>query len=206
MLGIDLGPHDPTVWGWLIVGVYLLAAAFSLIAGRALRRGPPGPLRIEWFWYASALVLLALAINKQLDLQTGFNRLGTRAVADLGWYGQRQVLQTWATRGVVVGGLFVVAALAVAYRRASIQHWLAIAGLAGLLGFIAIRAISLHDVDLFLFDRLGADLTASRALELGGALVIAAAAVWAALAPPSTPRRREPRRPASELRKAHARR
>ena len=187
MLGIDFGPHDPTPWGWLIVGVYLLAAAFSVGAGLTRRRMLGGPARLEWFWYAFAIALVLLAINKQLDLQTELSHFGKSLAWEQGWYRDRQIVQTWFVRAVGAGAVAAGVALVVLYRRGSIQHWIAIAGFVALLAFIAVRAASLHDIDAILFTRRAADLNASRALELGGALVLAAAAIWAALAPSRSP-------------------
>ena len=181
MLGIDFGPHDPTPWGWLIVGVYLLAAGFSVGAGLARRRMLGGPARLEWFWYAFAIALVALAINKQLDLHGDFERLVERNAREYGWYGERRIVQAWFVRAAVAGGIVLVAVVLFTYRRGSPQHWLAIAGIGGLAAFVAIRAASFHDVDAGLGMQLGARLSVSRALELGGALLIGATALWASL-------------------------
>jgi hypothetical protein len=179
LFGIDLGPHDASPWGWTIAASYLLAAALSMAAGLVIRRRREESLRLEAFWYACAIALVALAVNKQLDLQTDLRRIGVHHAWEHGWYGERRVVQTWFIRGAIAGGALLTVALLIAFRRGTRQHWLAIAGLVGLITFVAIRAASFHDLDILLAHDLGADLTLSRTLELGSIVVIAAAAFWA---------------------------
>lgn len=76
---------DPTLMAWIIVAAYLLTAAFSMIAvGSASTR------RERWFWIFAGLFMLAMAVNKQLDLQSAVTAVG-RCVAQLqGWYSERR--------------------------------------------------------------------------------------------------------------------
>ena len=181
LLGINLQPHDSSLWGWTIVAAYLLAAALSLGAGLLTQRARRGPRRLSWFWFGCAAALIALAINKQLDLHGDFERLVERNAREYGWYGERRIVQAWFVRAAVAGGIVLAAVVLFMYRRGSPQHWLAIAGIGGLAAFVAIRAASFHDVDAVLGMQLGARLSVSRALELGGALLIGATALWASL-------------------------
>ena len=181
MFGVEFGPQDLTVWGWLIVVGYLVAATLSVGAGLLRhRRTPEAPRRLEWFWYGLALALVALAFNKQLDLQSYGTEFGARQAWQNGWYGDRRIVQVLFIRGVFAGGVAVALALLLLFRRSSPQHWLAIAGSVALLAFIAIRASSFHDVDILLRDHVGG-VSLNIALEGGGILVIALAALWALL-------------------------
>ena len=187
IFGVEFRAHDLTVWGWLVVAGYLAAAAIAVGAGLLQHRRSEAPRRLEWFWYGLAVALLALAINKQLDLQSYGTEFGARRAVQGGWYGERQFVQTWFIRGVFGGGVVVALALLLLFRRASPQHWLAIAGVVATLAFIAIRASSFHDVDILLRDRVG-EVPLNTALEGGGILVIAIAALWAVLGSLATTR------------------
>jgi hypothetical protein len=156
-----------------------VAAALALCAGLLQRRRAGAPRRLEWFWYGLALALVALAINKQLDLQSYGTEFGVRYAWANGWYGERRFVQTWFIRGVLLAGIVIAVALVLLFRRATPPHWLAILGVSGLLAFIAVRATSLHGVDRVLRDRVTSDLPLSVVLEGGGILVIALAALWA---------------------------
>ena len=189
IFGIDFRAHDPTLWGWLVTGGYVGAAALAVAAGLLQHRRSGAPRRLEWFWYGLAVALVALAFNKQLDLQSYGTKFGARHAWQNGWYGERQFVQTWFIRGVFAGGCVVALALLLLFRRSSPQHWLAIVGVVAFLAFIAIRASSFHDVDILLRDRVG-DVPLNTVLESGGILVVALAALWAMLGSLVTVRRR----------------
>ena len=191
IFGVEFRAHDLTVWGWLVVAGYLAAAAIAVGAGLLQHRRSEAPRRLEWFWYGLAVALLALAINKQLDLQSYGTEFGARRAVQGDWYGERQFVQTWFIRGVFGGGVVVALALLLLLRRSSPQHWLASAGVVALLAFIAIRASSFHDVDILLRDRVG-EIPLNTALEGGGILVIAIAALWAVLGSLATTRALRP--------------
>jgi hypothetical protein len=180
--GFEFRAHDPTLWGWAVVAVYLVGAAVSIGAGLARRRGATGgSLRLEWFWYGCAAALVALAINKQLDLHGYAESFVERQAWLDGWYYERQAVQQLFIRVVALGGAIIALLLFFYFRRGTPAHWVAIAGLIGLEAFIAIRAASLHDVDALLRRSVVTDLRLSHALEIGGALVVAGAALAAAL-------------------------
>ena len=181
IFGIDIRWHDPSFWGWVIFAGYLATAGIAFGAGRVqgLREG--APRRLEWFWYALAIALVALAINKQLDLHEYASDFAERTARSGGWYGQRRAVQELFILGVFGGGLTLVLGLLIAFRRATLQHWLAIAGVIALLGFIAIRAASLHDVDALLRTHVRITTNLNVALEVSGIVVIAVASAWAAL-------------------------
>jgi hypothetical protein len=180
------GIGDPTVLGWVTVVAYLLAA---LVCGAAARREPmlDGTRRPRAhpsrFWLVLAGLMLALGINKQLDLQSLVTQIGRDTVRDLGLYSERRGLQLgfiFAVSLVCVGALagFLWAARGKLKRR-----WLALAGMCFIVGFVMIRAASFHHVDIFLGERLGG-LRWNWILELGGIAVVATAAIRILLAPP----------------------
>lgn len=83
-----IGDGDPL--GLTTSLFYLVAALLCL---RAARRsvGEAGPARA--LWLAAGAVLLALGINKQLDLQVALIELGRDLALAQGWYGMRRAVQ-----------------------------------------------------------------------------------------------------------------
>ena len=112
-----------------------------------------------------AAALVALSINKQLDLQSLLTAIARHAAQEEGWYAerrdpQRAFIGAWDLRD----------------RGASAR--LAGLGSATLLAFVVIRAASFHRVDVLLAHRaLG--VCVHHMLQMGGIAVIATAAILA---------------------------
>lgn len=167
------GIGDPTAIGWITVAAYVLAAwlAWRNVAAARRTAVPAG------FWIALAALMVALGINKQLDLQTWFAQTGRDLSLAQGWYEQRRVVQA------VFIALLVAAAVAAVLgaRRYWAVLWheyrAAFAGVGLLLTFIVIRAASFHHIDMVLRTDLGAT-TLHRALEIVGVLAVAAGSAW----------------------------
>jgi hypothetical protein len=191
------GLGDPSVMGWVTVAVYLLAAAMTGRVARAAR-AEGGAWRL---WAALALVLLALGVNKQLDLQSLFTQVGRDLAMAQGWYAQRR----WVQGGFIA--LLGLGALAVAWwlrreLREPAQR-LAGLGLCVLLAFVVMRAASFHHMDELINLRLGG-VRMNWVLELSGLFIILVAA-WRARPGASAARARRaphhdtPRRPTAAL-------
>ena len=184
------GIGDPTVVGWLTVVAYLAAA---LGCGRAAWR-EPGPAgrgrsRPSTFWLGLSAMMILLGINKQLDLQSLFTSIGRRVLAEGGLYRERRHYQALFIGGVAVS---CVASLGLSLwlGRRSLRHrWLAMVGIAMVMGFVVIRAASFHHVDAFLASRLGG-LRWNWIIELGGILIVAFAALRLGRARGPSPTRR----------------
>jgi drug/metabolite transporter (DMT)-like permease len=185
------GIGDPTVLGWVTVAAYFLAAvACGLAAWReptpdGTRRPPARPSR---FWLALAGLMVALGINKQLDLQSLATQIGRDVIKDWGLYSERRELQYGFILAVALVCAGALAAFLWAARRTFKRRWPAIAGMLYILGFVVIRAASFHNVDAFLGARLGG-LKWNWILELGGILIVAMAALRIVLGPPPRPAR-----------------
>jgi hypothetical protein len=165
---------DPSPIGWITVAAYAVAALMAARNAAAARRTAVPTS----FWIALTAVMVALGINKQLDLQSWFGEVGRDMARAEGWYEQRRVVQGAFMVALAVGAVGVVAGA----RRywAALWHeyrWVFI-GITLLLMFIVIRAASFHHID----ELIGIDVGATslgRAFEIVGVLAIAVAcAQW----------------------------
>lgn len=183
------GIGDPTAIGWITVVGYGVGAALSL---RCARRTVIG--LEHWFWVGSAIALVLLGINKQLDLQSLFAQIGRDMAMREGWYGERRVAQAAFIAALAVSGLFALAGLLWVVRRLHRATQAAGVGLVLLVVFIVIRGVSFHHID----QMVGSSFEGIRfswILELTPLLVIVIAAYRrrSALAP-AAPHRRHRRR------------
>ena len=139
----QLAGGDPTWLGWLAVVAYVVAAGLCVRAARAPRdteHAEPGQRRLAYFWLLLAVLLLALGVNKQLDLQTLFGRTMRDLAHAQGWYGDRRRFQRAFVSVASVVSLAGLSALAVGLWPMRRRVWLALFGLATLLVFVLLRA------------------------------------------------------------------
>lgn len=181
--------------GWVTVVAYFATAWLCIRAFEAEKRGPPRPLlpsiaalarvmRKHWpappaparraaLWLVLASIMIALGINKQLDLQTLFTELGRQAAYAGGWYEQRRVVQGMFVLAIAVCGALGLALLWWLTRGQLRDFRLTLAGLALLVCFVVIRAASFHAVDA-LIDVRALGIRMNWVLELGGIGLMAA--------------------------------
>lgn len=163
---------DPTLVGWFTVLAYLAAFFISLkvvaIAPNIFARKRRQQTLL---WQAIAVLMLLLAINKQLDLQS-FLTASVRYLFiqwDIVAYKRDfQILFIGAIglSGAIILGLLIKSLYIVIYK-----HRYAVAGLFFLATFILIRAASFHDIDTLLGYRL-IGIKLNWLLELGGISLI----------------------------------
>ncbi|MBL3586452.1 isopropylmalate isomerase [Rhodovulum sulfidophilum] len=171
------GIGDPTWQGWTTVAVYLAVAALALRAACRAVFPAPSARRERIFWSLVALMLLGLAINKQLDLQSALTATG-RCLAKLqGWYGQRRAVQTEFIAGIGTLSLLSLIGLLWLLRGTLRRSAPAIVGLCFVSGFVLIRAAGFHHFDHLLGMPTLLSVRANMVLELTGPLLIAAAAL-----------------------------
>ncbi len=183
-----LGIGDPTVFGWVTVVAYLVAALGSFWAAwREPRTDNKHPNRPATFWLVLCALLVGLGINKQLDLQTLVTQVGRDVIAWMGMYQQRRQLQVGFILAVALVSVAAVVAFFWFARRALRYRWLALVGTVFILGFVVVRAASFHHIDAFLAARIGG-MRWNWVLELGGITAVAAAAFR--ISARSAPRRR----------------
>lgn len=168
------GIGDPGVTGWVTVAAYMAAAgACAVAAGRESRQGGGTGAR---FWAMLAAAMLALGINKQLDVQSLFTQVARDAVTAWGWYEQRRALQVAFIFGVAVAG---VISMVLALRRLSLLRRtmrVAIVGIVFVFTYVFLRASSFHHVDLFI-NRSVAGVKWNAIFELTGIMIVLGAAI-----------------------------
>lgn len=168
------GIGDPTLGGWLTV---LLYAAAAVAVWRVLKLGVGAHDRHErWVWRALLVGLVALGINKQLDLQSALTEFGRIAAYRQGWYDNRGQVQQAFIAGVAILGLTMLAALAFLAWGTHPAVLSALAGGLVLLVFVLIRAASFHQIDRLLHAGL-AGLRFNWIMEMG-ALVWISVSAW----------------------------
>lgn len=174
------GIGDPTPAGWLATLAYFAAAWSCWAAARRIkpeyRRSPA--LRREWLlWRALSVMLAALGVNKQLDLQSALTEAARMLARSGGWYGERRGLQLAFVATVVLSALAAGVIALWATRRTSPPARLAVVGFGALLAFVVARAASFHHVDVAISQEwLG--LRVSSLIELAALLALIAAARW----------------------------
>lgn len=162
--------------GWVTVVAYFVAAVLCWAAIRA-RGGESRELRR--FWVVLTVLMCALGVNKQLDLQSALTDIGRWMAMEQGWYENRRHVQKAAIVVVALIGLTGLLGVVWLLKRWTQTEVLALVGLVSLVTFIVIRAASFHKVDLLIGSRiLGARV--NWILELGGIVLIAVAAARAA--------------------------
>lgn len=165
------GIGDPTVAGWATT-VFYFGTVFQV--WRVMRALDPGSFDRR-IWQLLFLCMLALGINKQLDLQTALTEAGRILAHRQGWYEERGEVQKAfiaALAGAAAAGCLAIAVIA---RHAPPATRLALCGIVVLTAFVLIRAASFHHVDTLL-GMHAAGLRVNFILENSGiALVLLAA-------------------------------
>jgi hypothetical protein len=162
--------NDRTTIAWWIVAAYFGGAAAAFWAGRA------GRSRDRRFWFGTAILLILLGLNKQLDLQSVLTSTARSVTRHAGWYPERRAIQGLFLLALVVAAIAVVLGLLKWLRRSSAPVKSAALGIALLLVFIVIRAASFHHIDAWVTVNIGG-LRRGWWLELAGIAMIAASAL-----------------------------
>lgn len=158
------GIGDPSPMGWVTVACYLLAA---LACADAARR-TTNPRR---FWWALAGVLLALGINKQLDLQSLLTQVARDAAKAQGWYESRRTVQMLFVLLTAAAGLILIVSVMLHARTWKSTQRLALGGTMMIFLFVVIRASSFHHVD-YLINHSVLSMKMNWLLEIGGIILI----------------------------------
>ena len=150
------GIGDPTLRGWLTVGAYFVAALLALRAAWVIRKQtepalrPSDRRRLFAFWCLTAVVLLLLGVNKQLDLQSWLTQVMRDLAKEQGWYEARHHYQVMFVVAVAAAGVVGTLAMAIWLRRVLFRVGIALLGLGVLGTFVVARAASFHHLDALL--------------------------------------------------------
>ncbi|MBK9386226.1 MAG: hypothetical protein IPN34_15545 [Planctomycetes bacterium] len=166
------GIGDPTPMGWITVLAYLAAAVLCARAGRAEQRSEEPARRVVLFWALLTAGMVALGINKQLDLQSLLTQIGRDLAQRDGWYEQRGGVQKLFILALGVLAVGSGAAMLLWLRRYLRELWLAILGGLAIASFVVVRASSFHKVDSLLGTYVGF-VKMNWVLELGGIALVA---------------------------------
>jgi hypothetical protein len=165
------GIGDPTVMGWITVVLYALGTweCYRVVTKHSgLLR--PGERKL---WWILVYGLLALGINKQIDLQSALTEIGRIFAARQGWYEKRHEVQIFFIYSIAAIAALAIFALAYLARKAPPATLVALTGSICLLSFVVIRASSFHHVDLFISSEIFG-IRMNSILEMGGICIIIA--------------------------------
>ncbi|MBV0890254.1 hypothetical protein KTN05_00085 [Paracoccus sp. Z118] len=165
------GIGDPEPTGWLTVAAYLICTGLAVAVWRRMPPGSGGG-----FWAVLAGLLLFLAVNKQLDLQTALTATGRCLAMAQGWYEARRAVQVGflaALLVLVVGSLVIGRDTLGGSLR---EHRLALSGTAILGGFVMMRAVGFHGMDMLIDQRLFG-ISVNYVFENAGLVLIALNAI-----------------------------
>lgn len=162
---------DPDATGWLTVLAYLLCFVLAAQVWRRLR-GHRG----RSFWALIAVLMIFLAVNKQLDLQSALTALARCMAQAEGWYDSRRIVQVAFIAGLLwlmLSGLIIALHT---LRGRLLRDGAALLGLAVLCSFVAVRAVGFHQMDALIGHRhLG--VSTNYLFENTGLLLIALNAI-----------------------------
>ena len=157
--------------GWVTVALFIVVSVLTTLV--FYRQSG----RQRTFWLVLSVLLLTLAFNKQLDLQSLLTAAGRCLAKAQGWYAERQSVQIKFIISVIGASLLAALSLSWAMRRELIHVWLALVGLAFLLAFIVVRAAGFHHFDQFIGYETG-NVRMNWVIEISGISMIAVNALY----------------------------
>lgn len=173
----------PTVYGLLAAIAYFVTAWLCYRNWNKARQKPPHRSRVRLrsrarrrFWLIATLVLLALGVYKQLDIQTLFTDIGRVTAKQEGWYAIRRGFQREFIAVVAAVSVLCCITLPLLARRVGSWEMTGTIGLIILTAFVTIRAVSLHHIDAVL-NLAWEGIKVSHLLELSGILLVGLAAL-----------------------------
>lgn len=169
----DAGPGLPP---WITTAAYLWLA---MLCGWAWHQGRGGESRLgSLAWLGLAAMFAALAVARPFGLQWRLAAAFRQRAVEGNWYDVRRGFQVQVVvAAVAVATLATIVVAAVAIRARSLRTLAAFAPVALLLGFLAVRAISLHYVDRVLYRRVGG-VEVNAVVELMILSLVAAGLIW----------------------------
>lgn len=161
------GIGDASLFGWVTVAFYVLAAARCVVKAIASKKFGG----YYQFWLYLAAFLLLLGINKQLDLQSWLTEFVKDNALVNNWYQYRRRVQVAFIMALGLAMLLALLSirlfLANSWRHNKLTWW----GIILLCTFILVRAASFHHFDI-LINRPVLGLKMNVLLEIGAILLI----------------------------------
>jgi hypothetical protein len=157
----------PSAGSWITAALYFWGAYSCRATAIHLKVGLLEPRA----WTAIAVLLALLGVIELLQLQPALTSFGRSTAFDEGWYWHRQGIQAALTKiGAAMTVVFSLGLLLSA-RRTSLECAIALTCAAMIVGYIFVRAVSLHQVDALLL-RTTFGLRWSRIPEFAGSVII----------------------------------
>jgi hypothetical protein len=162
---------------WIGVAAYLVTAISARRTQRAL-----GPIAIDGKrerngWRFIAVVFVVLAVNRLLDIQLLLTQAGRITALAEGWYQYRAEPQIVLIALIAVFFVGVAIFSTIRMWRAPLPVRIALGGTAFLLGYVLVRAVSLHSIDGFIMGTI-LGLQWNWGLELGGVSIVFVASLY----------------------------
>ncbi|MBN2530530.1 MAG: hypothetical protein JXR76_29355 [Deltaproteobacteria bacterium] len=176
---------DPYLLAWLVVAAYLFAA-FGCIACAIRAEQIFGRHKLNFHrtvWGGLGAVMLFLAINKQLDLQTLFTQIMKVLAKNWDIYELGRRSRKYFVFGLGLFSAGVMAWIMWNVRRQWRRYVILLLGVIFIVRFIIVRAGTFYGVRLPELSRFTGGIRVNGMLELTGALVVAASAylnLWTA--------------------------
>lgn len=154
------GIGDPTLIGWATSGAYLFTSLLCFHASERCRQ-PSRAIRsgshlafARRLWLSLFLAFLFLGINKQLDLQLLLTQTGRHIAHQFGWFAERRKFQAVFVAGLGLFSISMLFVFAAVFRFSAKAERFALVGAAAILGYVLIRASTIHHCNTFLFNQL----------------------------------------------------
>lgn len=163
---------DPNIMGWVTVLAYIACAFLCAQVYLNYKKTTPTAKKPMHFWGLLSVLMLFLALNKQLDLQSLLTDIGRLLAHQQGWYNQRKSVQKLFLIGAISSGMLATLVLARIYWQWLHSLGLAIAGMCFVIVFIVMRASSFHGMDK-LINLTVMGIRLNWVLELTGLILIA---------------------------------
>ena len=189
-----LGANDPTFMGWTVTFCYLLASVTCALACLNVLHGS-GKARICWITLAACLI--ALSLNKQLDLQ---NLLRIVVVENAGvhpWYPELRSTYAYAVIGTLAGLAVLVPAVVHRFLRPTGMLAVALYTFGALLITLLLQNIPVEEISTLMgttfFESMPGiwRFDVAELFEFGSVIIIALCAMSARPNPSERPSRHE---------------
>ena len=157
----------PSLGSWITAALYLWCAYSCRATAIGVGVGSLEPRA----WKAIAVLLALLGVSELLQLQPTLTNFGRAAAFHEGWYWHRQGVQIAVTKVGVAMTILLSFGILFSARLTSVQCAIALACAVLILGYMLVRAVSLHQVDALLL-RTTLGLRWGRIPELAGCAII----------------------------------